>query len=149
MLLPRIPDVWLGQGETIMEANCFWHSWLSVCFHGKAYSLRHELSPTASDCSPVDPSLVKFYFEISMWDLCFDSRVSNVTLRWSSRGKLKSFRITIARIVHHGIKQQQNLLSDLELWLCVAATARSLAHSVTFHLEILKENAPYCPKSPF
>lgn len=144
----------LGRGETVMEANYFWQSWLSVCFHGKVHSQRHEHSPTASDCSPLDPSLVKCYFEISMWDLCFDSGASNVTLCWSSRENLNSCRITIATIVVSRTKKkakkknQYNLLSNLNLWLCVAAAAKSPARCVNLTRKMLKEWSSIARKFP-
>lgn len=142
----------LGRGETVMEANYFWQSWLSVCFHGKVHSQRHEHSPTASDCSPLDPSLVKCYFEVSMWDLCFDSGASNVTLCWSSRENLNSCRVTTATIVSRTKKRQNkkknqyNLLSNLNLWLCVAAAAKSPARRVNLTRKTLKGTVRHCTK---
>lgn len=142
----------LGRGETVMEANYFWQSWLSVCFHGKVHSQRHEHSPTASDCSPLDPSLVKCYFEISMWDLCFDSGASNVTLCWSSRENLNSCRITIATIVVSWTKKKAKKKKSIQfavkselmtLCCCSCQISSSLCQSDSKNA---KGMVQHCPK---
>ncbi len=132
----------LGRRGTVMEANYFWQSWLSVCFHGKVHSQRHERSPTASDCSPLNPSLVKCYFEIGMWDLCFDSRASNVTLCWSLQENLKPFRITTAEIVYQSVKHQYNLQSDSGLCNSLISGTRCKFHSGVFEEHV--RHSPNC-----
>lgn len=105
MLFLWISDMWLGQREDLMEVNYFWHSWLAVCFHGKAHSPWHEHSHRQpANARPWIPHLSNVIFEISTHDSCFDSRVSNVTLRWSS--ELKVLPITIARTEHPKIARE-------------------------------------------
>lgn len=144
----------LGRGEAVMEANYFWQSWLSVCFHGKVHLPRHEHSPTASDCSPLDPSLVKCYFEISMWDLCFDRGASNVTLCWSSRESLNSCRITMATIVvswtKKGKAKKEKKINSIccQIWTydCVAATVKSPARLCQSDSKNAKRHGPALPE---
>lgn len=132
MLFLWISDMWLGQREDLMEVNYFWHSWLAVCFHGKAHSPWHEHSHRQpANARPWIPHLSNVIFEISTHDSCFDSRVSNVTLRWSS--ELKVLPITIARTERPKIAREYDfyfffLQKERNCPWCWSSSAGEAAH---------------------
>lgn len=134
MLFLWIPKVWLVQGKAVMEANYFWHSWLSVCFHGKPHSPGHWHNLTVRNCLSLDYSLVKWYFQISLKDLYLDNKVLNVNLCWLSKDDLKFFTLTKARTVNHKTKYQHILIvSAFKSALCSKLNSKSAFYFKSFH----------------